>query len=347
MYTSPSLRHDSRRVPELNCDTYPVDLVGYEQWIAWKQAADGRKIPRAPYAHPDWPDRYVDAQDESVWTDFETAQTWCRKLSGYDLAFTIRDRDQHPDEDLVLIDYDFVCDIDDGRIHPAVRNHIERAGSYADISPSRTGVHILGRGQLPEGIRTITDSLPDVDRFPKAEIEVYDSARYVTMTGVHIDGTPPETRHCQDFIDELVEECTTISESRPDHMLDGSATSREGLANIESTSDIQDIYDAIRQTRPSDIRLWSPITEERSDGTKSRDPVWANSKTGTRLAEVDDVWIYRDGLIALDALQVVALEERIITDERVYPDGRDFWRAVNALRNRGASIPKYESSDNS
>lgn len=44
----------------------------------------------------------------------------------------------------------------------------------------------------------------------------------------------------------------------------------------------------------------------------------------------------------LDALQVVALEERIITDERTYPSGEAFWAAVDALRERGAHIPEYE-----
>lgn len=44
----------------------------------------------------------------------------------------------------------------------------------------------------------------------------------------------------------------------------------------------------------------------------------------------------------LDALQVVALEERIITDEGEYPTGETFWRAVDALRERGTHIPDYE-----
>jgi hypothetical protein len=52
--------------------------------------------------------------------------------------------------------------------------------------------------------------------------------------------------------------------------------------------------------------------------------------------------VYRDGLIGLDALQVVALEEGIITDERDYPSGEDFWGAVDELRARGAHIPEYE-----
>lgn len=84
------------------------------------------------------------------------------------------------------------------------------------------------------------------------------------------------------------------------------------------------------------------MTEERSDSSKSLDPCWTHSESGTRLAEVDDGWIYRDGMISLDALQVVALEEGLITDERAYPSDAAFWEAVDALRDRGAHIPEYD-----
>lgn len=89
----------------------------------------------------------------------------------------------------------------------------------------------------------------------------------------------------------------------------------------------------------------SKQTREHSNGTYSYDPSWVHSESGTRLGVLEDVWIYRKGMIALDALQLVALEERIITDERKYPEGRDFWKAVDALRDRGAHIPKFEPSD--
>ena len=49
-------------------------------------------------------------------------------------------------------------------------------------------------------------------------------------------------------------------------------------------------------------------------------------------------------MIGLDALPVVALEDGIIHDERTYPQGNDFWDAVDALRDRGAHIPSYQSS---
>lgn len=328
--------------PAIVADSYPAELVATEQWLTWKPTDDGRKIPRAPYEHPDWPDKFVSAQDPDIWTDFETATNWAEKLSGFAPAFNIRDRGEHPDEEYVLIDYDDARDPETGRLHPVGREHIERAGSYADVSTSGTGIHIFCRGELPRGVKAIEASLSECEDFPDAEIEVYDSARYSAMTGHRIASTPEQTTDCQAFLEELADEFATVAEGTPDQLLREPEKSAEEIADVETTDDIQDVFDAIQHTGPRDIRLRSTVTHERGDGSKSLDPSWGQSKSGTRLAQVDDGWVYRKGMHGLDALQVVALEERIIHWETEYPSGEDFWNAVDALRNRGTHIPEYE-----
>lgn len=325
--------------PTIQSATYPADLQDCEQWLAWKES-DGRKIPRAPHAYPAWPDRYVDAQNPEVWTSFDTARSWCSMLTGYDLAFSIRDRGEYPGEDLVLVDYDDVFDCTAGRIHPTALRHVDRAGTYTDISPSGSGIHLIGRGCLPDDVQAITAPLPDSSRFPSARIEVYDSARYIAMSGKHLACTPVETRDIQAFIDEVSAEYATTSVSTSPTTTTDSADAPGSGGGYSFEREDSELVGAIRRLDPGDIRLWSPVTEVRSDGTKSRDPVWVHSESGTRLAELDDGWVYRDGLVPLDALQVVALEEGIITDERSYPKGRAFWRAVSALTDRGANLPR-------
>jgi len=164
------------------------------------------------------------------------------------------------------------------------------------------------------------------------------------MTGRHLSTTPAETRPAQDFLDELADEYATVPAGTPEALTHESVATKKELANVETTTDIQDVFDAIQHVRPGDIRLRSSVTEERADGSKSLDPSWAHSESGTRLAQVGDGWVYRKGMHGLDALQVVALEERIIHDEGAYPSGADFWDAVEALRERGAHIPEYDAS---
>jgi hypothetical protein len=330
--------------PTVETDVHPSNVA--ETWHAWKpevSVSDGerseRKVPRAPWLNPEWPDKFVDAQNPDVWTDRETAAKWCDHLPGYGLAHNIRDREDHPDERGVLIDYDDARDPETERVHPTVREHIERAGSYADVSTSGTGVHILARGELPGG--PVTDELPDHPDFPDAEIEVYDTGRFVAMTGQHLAETPTEVRDVQALIDDLADEYATKSESTPDAVLHEPEKSRAEVRSVETTTDAQDVYDAIQHTGPRDIRLRSPVTEERRD-SKSLDPSWTDSDSGTRLAQVDDGWVYRKGMHGLDALQVVALEERIIHHPDEYPSGEDFGEAVEALRDRGAHIPEYD-----
>lgn len=322
---------------------FPDSLQSVDQWLTWKPTDDGRKVPRAPWETGG--DRFVSAQDADVWTDFETASKWADKLPGYELAFNIRNREEYPEETYLLVDYDNARNPDTGEIHPTVREHVRQAGSYADVSTSGTGVHIFCRASLPDGVKAIDAELPDAKGFHNAEIEVYDSARYSAMTGTHLVKTPSEVTVCQEFVDELADEFATVAEGTPEELLREPEKTKSELADVETTTDIQDVFDAVQHTGPRDIRLRSSVTHERADGSKSLDPSWAQSTSGTRLAQVGDGWVYRKGMCGLDALQVVALEDRIITDESAYPTGEDFWEAVDALRNRGAHIPKFEPTD--
>jgi hypothetical protein len=78
----------------------------------------------------------------------------------------------------VAIDLDGCRDPDAGEIQPWAQAIIDHFRSYTEISPSAAGIRILLNGQLPPGGRK------------KGAIEVYDSARYVTLTGAHITDTP-------------------------------------------------------------------------------------------------------------------------------------------------------------
>lgn len=321
-------------------DTYPGDLCGpaIEQWVTWTPE-DSRGIRAcAPweYGH----DRYIKWKEApEAWTDFQTAQEWAAKLPGQQLAFIIRDRDEYDSEDVVLVDYDDVRDPETGVVHPTVREHLAEAASYADVSRSGTGIHLLCRGKLPDDVRSISDTLPPDETFPAASIEVYASTRLVPMTGDHVACTPPATGAAQAFLDGLVAEYEATSGDSSD----GPDTnySEAEIAAMDTTGDIKAIQDAITYTNPADIEVKSELTEVRDDGTKSRNPKWAYSQSGTRLGELHDGWVYRDGNIGLDALQLVALEEGIITDERTVPRGRDFFRALDELRARGAHIPTF------
>lgn len=55
---------------------------------------------------------------------------------------------------------------------------VRKLDSYAEYSPSGTGVHIICRGQLPASGRR------------RGSVEMYGHARFFTVTGLHVTGTP-------------------------------------------------------------------------------------------------------------------------------------------------------------
>ncbi len=317
--------------------TFPSAMRNRDQWLLWKETDDGRKVPRAPWETGD-PLEFVSAMESSNWTSFELAVQWVEKLpQEMELAFALT-----RDDDFVFLDLDDV--VVDGSLTDAAAELVEKAGTYAAYSTSGTGLHLYGTGELSSDVKSLMGPLTDDG---DQSLEVYDRNRFVAMTGAHLEATPATVTAVDDLLAELETEFATVQSSTPDRATTEPRRSREELQSIETTADIQDVFDAIRQTTPADISLRSTQTKSHGDGTYSFDPSWVHSESGTRLGVTDEGWIYRKGMIALDALQVVALEEGIITDERDYPEGEAFWEAVSALRDRGAHIPRFEPETSS
>ena len=79
---------------------------------------------------------------------------------------------------LVGVDLDECRDSENGTIDPNARTIITKLDSYTELSPSRKGVHILLHGALPRGRRR------------KGTVEMYEHARYFTVTGAHLPTIP-------------------------------------------------------------------------------------------------------------------------------------------------------------
>ena len=323
------------RSPGVDAGVYPETMTTRDQWLVWKPTEEGQKVPRAPWT-TDRALRYVSATDPGNWTDFESARDWAEKLHGnVGVAFALT-----ADDPIVFLDYDDVR-TEGSTIVSEVREHIESASSYAAVSTSGNGVHIFVEGSLSEDTKALVDDLSEDD----GSIEVYERDRFVAITGAHLAGTPSDVQPAPEFLDGLEEDHATIPRERPDPSLNPSDRSVADFEDVDATDTIQDIFDAIAAVDPSDITLRSSLTEKRADGSRSYDPSWVDSDSGTRLAALSNVWVYRKGMVALDALQVVALEEGIIRDVQSYPSGSNYWEAVESLRGRGVSIPKFDRYD--
>jgi hypothetical protein len=144
-------------------------------WVCWKLAErDGKptKIPVDPKTG-----KLADSSDPKTWADFETTVGYFEAHKGNSIAGV---GFEFGGSDCFGVDLDHCRDAETGQIEPWAQDIVSEIASYTELSPSRTGLHIIGRGSLPEGARR------------KGKIEMYDSGRYFTVTGMRLEGTPRE-----------------------------------------------------------------------------------------------------------------------------------------------------------
>lgn len=169
----------------------PKELQERKQWICWKyENRPGRAKPtKVPY-NPVTGFK-ASTMDPSTWTDFETAKSQMGKYSGIGFVFTKEDP-------YVGIDLDHVLDDKYEFIQRDAREIFEKCNSYTEISPSGTGIHILGKAKLHDVAHKVEENLG----CGTCEKELYESGRYFTVTGKQL-GLVNEIRDVQNVTDEM------------------------------------------------------------------------------------------------------------------------------------------------
>jgi primase-polymerase (primpol)-like protein len=160
---------------------FPAAPKKETRWCVWKYERKGEKLTKVPY------------QSVSVRASSTNPDTWL----SYQQACTL-DRKFHSDakptpEECVagigilcngedtFIDFDDCRNPTTGELEPWAEATVRDIGSYAEISPSGTGVHAFALGT--------------VERSSKINgCEVYSRARYFTVTGNQVPGIPSEIK---------------------------------------------------------------------------------------------------------------------------------------------------------
>lgn len=151
----------------------PKELKERKQWICWKyQTKPGRSKPtKIPYNPATG--MPASTMDASTWVDFETARQKAGQYSGIGFVFTKEDP-------YVGIDLDHVLDKDGKFIQQDAKNIFDYCKSYTEISPSGTGIHIIGKAKLsPNSPHKVEEN----KERGTCEKEMYEAGRYFTVTG--------------------------------------------------------------------------------------------------------------------------------------------------------------------
>lgn len=145
-------------------DAIPLEMRLFPQWIVWryenKDSPKPTKVPYSPNGH-----YLASVTNPQAWGTFEQAvHATQNEMMGYSgIGFVLTENDP-----FAFIDLDNT-EGDDKALDRQLKIYNE-FDSYAEKSPSGTGLHIIVKGTIPQGRK-------------RSKIEVYSNQRFMTMTG--------------------------------------------------------------------------------------------------------------------------------------------------------------------
>jgi putative DNA primase/helicase len=149
-------------VVKVNLDCLPEELRQRRQWVVWKLEERDGKPTKVPYIAGG--SGKASSTDSLTWRSFEEAVQALEtgRYNGIGFVFSSGDP-------FAGVDLDDCRDPETGELEEWAAKIVEAFGSYAEVSQSGTGVHIIVMGKAPNKKR--------------GKVEAYSSERYFTMTG--------------------------------------------------------------------------------------------------------------------------------------------------------------------
>jgi hypothetical protein len=182
-------------------------------WVRWKleKDADG-KDTKKPYQINGY---LASSTDPTTWTDYRTAVTGRTIDSTQGVGFALT-----KELGIVGFDLDGCRNSVTGEITVWAKRIIDALASYTEITPSGTGVRVFVVGKKPDGKFKFQLAL-SAGFGSKVQIEVYDTARYYTVTGDCIGGVEVAERDVED----TYKLCYEIMHEHPTEKVQKDATS--------------------------------------------------------------------------------------------------------------------------
>ena len=159
-------------------DSIPVELRREARWVVWRyewrdDGKGGGTWAKVPYRASADRRGKASSIDSETWATYEAAQdayehTQRARRTPFDgVGFVLGDG-------FVGVDVDDCRDPRTGELTTEAREILSTLNTYAEASPSGTGVHAIARGELPTGGNR------------RGHVEMCAIARYFTMTGAHL-----------------------------------------------------------------------------------------------------------------------------------------------------------------
>ncbi|QLC35529.1 hypothetical protein EFA46_014915 (plasmid) [Halarchaeum sp. CBA1220] len=220
-------------------EAVPAQLHERKQWVCWRvEERDGKetKVPVNPETGG-----FGSATDAITWTDAETAVAAVELGDADGVGFVFSEEDP-----LVGVDLDDCRDPESGAVDDVAADIIERLDSYTEVSPSGTGFHVLVEGDLPDG------------RNRRGSVECYETARFFTVTGDHVEGTPERIARRQDALRGIHQDYVQPDEGTTDDTDVGASTTADAAPGDVGLEDEELVEKAMNASNGAKFeRLWN------------------------------------------------------------------------------------------
>jgi primase-polymerase (primpol)-like protein len=178
----------SRPIPlPVSADQIPLALRVLPQWVGWHyryvimRPQPWTKVPYNP--NGSW---FASTRKPRTWGTFDQAMAYYRRFKADGIGFMLT-----AENGLVGVDFDHCQDPDTGEIAPEAQALVAWLQSYAEVTPSATGVRVFLRATLPPG------------RWRNGPIELVGGRRFLPVTGWHVEGAPVVIEARQAALDTL------------------------------------------------------------------------------------------------------------------------------------------------
>lgn len=176
---------------EINFEQIPASLRDLPQWVLWRYDLRGDKPTKLPYSIDG---TLAQSNNPHSWNTYEAVvERYCQgDWSGIGFVFA-------EDGGIVGVDLDGCRDPITGVVAPWAKEIILTLDSYAEVSPSQTGVKVYVLGKSPVGGKK-REIEATVIGDKKPAIEIYERGRYFAVTGWALRGRSDLERR-QDSLD--------------------------------------------------------------------------------------------------------------------------------------------------
>jgi hypothetical protein len=203
----------------------PTALQPYaseSRWVIWRLEIRKGKPTKPPYqAHA--PRTLANCKDPATWADFAAAFSVYQAGHGDGIGLCLLN------SDLIAFDLDDCRNPTTGAIEPTARSLIARAKSYVEITPSGTGLRIIGTGRGPKVHRK--QQVPGANGMT---IETYRRAeRFITVTGNALPEAAEALADDDVLVDEVVDELDAAAAAGQQQGASSSSRRRKRKLNLD------------------------------------------------------------------------------------------------------------------